>query len=81
MIFEMIKGSVPNSHIVDQHKLLQMIPRMKPPRLTEGEGSKELREFVSYCLRESPNDVRFPERPLLEVLLTAICRGYPQTIC
>jgi serine/threonine protein kinase len=57
MIFEMIKGSVPNAHIVDQHKLLQMIPRMKPPRLIEGEGSKELREFVSYCLRESPNDV------------------------
>lgn len=57
LIYEMIKGSAPNSHIVDQVKLVQMIPRMKPPRLIEGEGSKELREFVSNCLRELPNDV------------------------
>ncbi|PCH43687.1 Pkinase-domain-containing protein [Wolfiporia cocos MD-104 SS10] len=56
MIYEMIKGSAPNSHVVDQAKLLQMLPRMKPPRLIEGEGSKELREFVSLCLRESPAD-------------------------
>lgn len=56
LIYEMIKGSAPNSHIVDQVKLVQMIPRMKPPRLIEGEGSKELREFVSNCLRELPND-------------------------
>lgn len=57
-IYEMIKGSVPNAHIVDQHKLIQMIPRMKPPRLIEGEGSKELREFVAQCLREVPSEVR-----------------------
>ncbi|KAI0368280.1 Pkinase-domain-containing protein [Pilatotrama ljubarskyi] len=56
MIYEMIKGSAPNSHIVDQHKLIQLIPRMKPPRLAEGEGSKELRDFVAACLRESPSD-------------------------
>ncbi|CCM00395.1 uncharacterized protein FIBRA_02425 [Fibroporia radiculosa] len=56
MIYEMIKGSAPNSHVVDQVKLIQMIPRMKPPRLIEGEGSKELREFVSHCLREAPSD-------------------------
>ncbi|KAJ3482494.1 hypothetical protein NLI96_g6936 [Meripilus lineatus] len=56
MIYEMIKGSAPHSHILDQHKLIQMIPRMKPPRLIEGEGTKELREFVSQCLRESPAD-------------------------
>ncbi|OCH88887.1 Pkinase-domain-containing protein [Obba rivulosa] len=56
MIYEMIKGSAPNSHVLDQVKLLQLIPRMKPPRLIEGEGSKELREFVSQCLRESPSD-------------------------
>lgn len=59
MVFEMVKGSAPHSHILDQAKLIQMIPRMKPPRLIEGEGSKELREFVSQCLRESPADVRF----------------------
>lgn len=56
-IYEMIKGSAPNSHMMDQAKLIQMLPRMKPPRLIEGEGSKELREFVAHCLRESPNDV------------------------
>lgn len=56
MIFEMVKGSAPHSHIIDQAKLIQMIPRMKPPRLIEGEGSKELREFVAQCLRESPAD-------------------------
>jgi len=33
MIFEMVKGSAPHSHILDQAKLIQMIPRMKPPRL------------------------------------------------
>lgn len=58
MIYEMIKGSAPNSHIVDQHKLIQLIPRMKPPRLNEGEGSKDLRDFVAACLRESASDVR-----------------------
>ncbi|KAI0665966.1 kinase-like domain-containing protein [Trametes maxima] len=56
MIYEMIKGSAPNSHIVDQHKLIQLIPRMKPPRLAEADGSKELRDFVAACLRESPAD-------------------------
>ncbi|THH28661.1 hypothetical protein EUX98_g5529 [Antrodiella citrinella] len=56
MIFEMAKGSAPHSHIIDQAKLIQMIPRMKPPRLLEGEGSKDLRDFVVQCLRESPAD-------------------------
>ncbi|KAI0074150.1 Pkinase-domain-containing protein [Panus rudis PR-1116 ss-1] len=56
VIYEMIKGNVPNSHIVDQMKLLQMIPRMKPPRLNEGEGSKELRDFVAQCLKESAKE-------------------------
>ncbi|KAI0759832.1 hypothetical protein BD413DRAFT_487267 [Trametes elegans] len=56
MIYEMVKGSAPNSHIVDQHKLIQLIPRMKPPRLIEGEGTKELRDFMAACLRESASD-------------------------
>ncbi len=60
MIYEMIKGSAPNSHIVDQAKLIQLIPRMKPPRLAEGEGTKELRDFVAACLRELPGDVCMP---------------------
>ena len=57
MVYEMIKGSAPNAHILDQMKLIQMIPKMKPPRLNEGEGSKDLREFVSQCLKELPAEV------------------------
>lgn len=57
MVYEMIKGSAPNAHILDQMKLIQMIPRLKPPRLIEGEGSKDLRDFVSQCLREVPSEV------------------------
>lgn len=58
MIYEMIKGSVPHAHIMDQHKLIQMIPRLKPPRLIENECSKELRDFVALCLKEMPSEVR-----------------------
>ncbi len=57
MIYEMIKGSVPHAHIMDQHKLIQMIPRLKPPRLIENECSKELRDFVALCLKELPSEV------------------------
>lgn len=57
MVYEMVKGSAPNAHIFDQMKLIQMIPRMKAPRLIEGEGSKDLRDFVSQCLREVPSEV------------------------
>ncbi|KAI0705021.1 Pkinase-domain-containing protein [Cerioporus squamosus] len=78
-IYEMIKGSAPNSHIVDQHKLIQLIPRMKPPRLNEGEGSKELREFVAACLRESPND-RLSADELLKTKWIVSVRKVPITI-
>ena len=80
MIYEMIKGSAPNSHIVDQHKLIQLIPRMKPPRLAEGEGSKELREFVAACLRELPSDVRGSCRRRGSYTDT-VHSVYPQTNC
>ncbi|KAF7792280.1 hypothetical protein EIP86_003316 [Pleurotus ostreatoroseus] len=56
MIYEMIKGSVPHAHIMDQAKLIQMLPRLKPPRLIEGEGSKELRDFIAMCLKEMPSE-------------------------
>ncbi|KAH9858929.1 hypothetical protein C2E23DRAFT_768667 [Lenzites betulinus] len=78
MIYEMIKGSAPNSHIVDQHKLIQLIPRMKPPRLTEAEGSKELREFMVACLRESPND-RLSADDLLKTKWIQAVRRTPVT--
>ncbi|EMD37450.1 hypothetical protein CERSUDRAFT_50694 [Gelatoporia subvermispora B] len=79
MIYEMIKGSAPNSHVLDQAKLLQLIPRMKPPRLLEGEGSKELREFVSQCLRESPGD-RLPADELSKTKWIKLVAKTPVTL-
>jgi serine/threonine protein kinase len=58
MIYEMVKGSPPHANVMDQLKVMALIPRVKPPRLGEGEGSKDMRDFVALCLKEIPNDVR-----------------------
>ncbi|KAI0266877.1 Pkinase-domain-containing protein [Gloeopeniophorella convolvens] len=55
MIYEMIKGSPPHFRIAHL-KVIQMIPKVKPPRLIDGEGSKDLRDFIPFCLTESPSD-------------------------
>jgi hypothetical protein len=39
-------------------KVIQMIPKVKPPRLVENEGSKDLRDFIPFTFTESPSDVR-----------------------
>jgi serine/threonine-protein kinase 24/25/MST4 len=57
MIYEMIKGSPPHSN-VSQERVIQLIPRAKPPRLVPGEGSKDLLDFIPFCLTEKPGDVR-----------------------
>lgn len=57
-IYEMTTGSPPHANL-DGMKVVHLIPRSKPPRLNEGEGSKELRDFVASCLRESPSEVWF----------------------
>ena len=62
-IYEMVTGSPPHSNL-DGLKVVQLIPRSKPPRLSDNEGTKDLREFVASCLRESPG-----ERPPAEELL------------
>jgi serine/threonine protein kinase len=59
MIYEMVKGAPPHSNL-DKFKVMHLIPRSKPPRLIDGEGGKEMRDFLSLCLRELPGDVRFP---------------------
>ncbi|KAI6001297.1 kinase-like domain-containing protein [Pisolithus albus] len=56
MTYEMVKGAPPHSDLRDAIKVMQLIARIKPPRLGEGDGSKDMRDFVSHCLRESPND-------------------------
>ena len=53
----MVKGSPPHSNMVAA-RAIQLIPKVKPPRLAETEGSKDLRDFMTFCLTESPNDVR-----------------------
>jgi serine/threonine protein kinase len=57
MIYEMMKGSPPHFRIAHM-KVIQMIPKVKPPRLAENEGSKDLRDFIPFTLTESPPDVR-----------------------
>ena len=55
-IYEMITGSPPHANL-DGLKVVQLIPRTKPPRLSDNQGSKDLRDFVVSCLRESPMEV------------------------
>ncbi len=56
MIYEMMKGSPPHFRVAHL-KVIQMIPKVKPPRLAENEGSKDLRDFIPFTLTESPPDV------------------------
>ncbi|KAF8622349.1 hypothetical protein AX15_007081 [Amanita polypyramis BW_CC] len=53
MIYEMVKGSPPHSNL-DKFKVLDLIPRIKPPRLLENEAGKDLRDFMASCLKEIP---------------------------
>lgn len=56
LIYEMAKGSPPHSNL-EATKVLQLIPRSRAPRLIEGEGSKDMRDFVALCLKESSIEV------------------------
>lgn len=57
MIYEMIKGVPPHSNL-DKFAVMDLIPKAKPPRLAEVEASKDCRDFMSFCLKESPVEVR-----------------------
>ncbi|KAH0589372.1 hypothetical protein H2248_005130 [Termitomyces sp. 'cryptogamus'] len=52
-VYEMIKGSPPH-HSLEHIKVMDLIPKAKPPRLGENEAGKDLRDFMAMCLRESP---------------------------
>ena len=56
MIYEMTKGSPPHFRVAHM-KVIQMIPKVKPPRLADNEGSKDLRDFIPFTLTELPSDV------------------------
>lgn len=58
VIYEMIKGSPPHSNIMENIKVMDLIPKVKPPRLLESDGGKDMRDFMAMCLRESPSEVR-----------------------
>jgi serine/threonine protein kinase len=62
-IYEMITGGPPHG---DQLNLraIALIPKSKPPRLPDNAGSKEMKEFVSFCLREVPAEVWVSTRAL-----------------
>lgn len=61
VIYEMAKGTPPHSDIMDGHVVMRMITKAKPPRLAEGDGGKDMRDFVTFCLRELPTDVSLEE--------------------
>lgn len=56
MIYEMVKGTPPHSNL-DKFKVMDVIPRVKPPRLTDAEAGKDMRDFMSFCLKEVPTEV------------------------
>ncbi|KAG0707307.1 kinase-like domain-containing protein [Suillus ampliporus] len=56
MIYEMVKGAPPHSDLRDAIKVMQLIAKVQPPQLAETDGSKEMREFVSHCLKASPSE-------------------------
>ncbi|KAF5385865.1 hypothetical protein D9615_002457 [Tricholomella constricta] len=53
LIYEMIKGSPPHNTL-ENIKVMDLIPKAKPPRLQENEAGKDLRDFMAMCLKESP---------------------------
>ncbi|KAF9072957.1 hypothetical protein BDP27DRAFT_1319707 [Rhodocollybia butyracea] len=64
MIYEMVKGTPPHSNL-DKFKVMDLIPRAKPPRLTDTEASKDMRDFMSFCLKEAPTE-RLPADELIK---------------
>ncbi|KAF8322194.1 Pkinase-domain-containing protein [Clavulina sp. PMI_390] len=61
-IYEMITGAPPHGDQLNI-RAIALIPKAKPPRLPEAVGSKDMKEFVSSCLREVAD-----ERPSAEEL-------------
>ncbi|KAG6865846.1 hypothetical protein C0991_011178 [Blastosporella zonata] len=53
VVYEMIKGTPPHNTL-ENIKVMDLIPKAKPPRLGDSEAGKDLRDFMAMCLRESP---------------------------
>lgn len=55
-LYEMVTGAPPHAD-QDHMRALMLIPKLKPPKLPDSaDASKEMREFLSLCLREVPGD-------------------------
>ncbi|KAF9646584.1 Pkinase-domain-containing protein [Thelephora ganbajun] len=78
LIYEMAKGSPPHSNL-DAVRVLQLLPRTRAPRLMEGEGSKDMRDFVALCLKESSVD-RLPAEELSKTKWIKIAARVPNAI-
>jgi serine/threonine protein kinase len=55
--YEMAKGSPPHAELRD-YEVVRLLPKAKTPSLPEGDGSPNLREFISLCLQPVPSEVR-----------------------
>jgi serine/threonine protein kinase len=55
-LYEMATGAQPLAEI-PQLQAITLIPKVKPPRLPEQYGSKDMKDFINNCLRELPSDV------------------------
>lgn len=55
-LYEMATGAQPLAE-VPQIQAISLIPKIKPPKLADGSGSKDMRDFLTLCLRELPTDV------------------------
>ncbi|KAF8920717.1 Pkinase-domain-containing protein [Mucidula mucida] len=56
MIYEMAKGAPPHSNMASPQEVMDLITKMKPPRLQDNDGGKDMRDFVAMCLKESPTE-------------------------
>ncbi|KIY67520.1 kinase-like protein [Cylindrobasidium torrendii FP15055 ss-10] len=56
MIYEMVKGAPPHANMGSPAEVMDLITKMKPPRLQDNEGGRDMRDFVSLCLREIPSE-------------------------
>ncbi|KAG8690884.1 hypothetical protein FRC11_008393 [Ceratobasidium sp. 423] len=55
-LYEMVTGAPPHAD-QDHMRALMLIPKLKPPKLPDStDASKEMRDFMALCLRETPGD-------------------------
>ncbi|CAE6432439.1 unnamed protein product [Rhizoctonia solani] len=55
-LYEMATGAPPHAD-QDHMRALMLIPKLKPPKLPDAtDASKEMRDFMALCLRETPGD-------------------------